>query len=282
MPIFYSNNLYTNNLEITGSITISGSWNITSSTPISIIATGSVTGTSSYSNNSATASFITASNIVGSVQSSSYSITSSNFAQALYSNLLQYTELTRACRALGSDILFEPVGGGFINAASGANRSMASGTAYGSMILVTYPCTLTGVYWIQGVAGVYTANNYNGLGLYKLTNTSTFTLVASSSNNGNTWKSASATQASASFATSYSAGVGIYMVLGAYNSSAQTTAPTIIGYRKITANPAGDISFYYGTNTLLSTAISRTSTTTLPTTITTTTNTYPAVYFALY
>lgn len=282
MPVFYSNNLYTNNLEITGSATISGSWSITSSAQISIFITGSVVGTASYSNNSATASFITASNIVGLIPSASRSITSSNFVQALYSNMLQYSEVTTACRALGSDMLFEPVGGGFINAATGATRLMASGTAYGSMILVTYPCTLTGVYWIQGVAGVYTANNYNGLGLYKLTDTSTYTLVASSSNDGNTWKSASGTQASASFTSQYSADIGIYMVLGAYNSSAQTTGPVLAGCRKTTANPAGDISFYYGTNTLLSTGALRVSTTTLPSTITTLTNTYPIVYFALY
>ena len=71
----------------------------------------------------------------------------------------------------------------------------------------------------------YTANNYNGVGLYSVSG-STLTLVASSTNDGNTWQQGTNWQSKA-FSSTYSAAAGIYYIAFIYSVSAATTAPSI-------------------------------------------------------
>lgn len=98
--------------------------------------------------------------------------------------------------------------------------------------------TITGVKWMQLTAGNYTANNYNGLGLYSYSG-GTLTLVASSTNDGNIWKvSSTNTFQSKAFSSTYAAAAGVYYVGALYCSSAQTTAPGI--YAAITGNATYD------------------------------------------
>lgn len=290
MPIFYTNTIISNTIQITGSVLVSGSLNLTSSSSTNMDFTGSVLGTSSFTLNSATASFITASNIFNGnassfVISSSTSLTSSNFTKANYTNRLKFSEGVAAARALGSDILFETVGTTAANLAAG--RPMANATATGTMILITYPCTITGVCYLQGSAGAYTASNYNGIALYKLTDSSTYTLVASSSNNGDLWKAASSTFVTASFTSTYSADIGIYAALALYNITGSATSnPNIVGIRKIPSANISSIntSRFIGSNTLLLQAFTRALTTSPPSTITsvTTLGNVAPMYFALY
>ena len=86
--------------------------------------------------------------------------------------------------------------------------------------------TVTGVKWYQGTQGNYTANNYNGVGLYTYSG-GTLTRVASSTDDGNIWKATSSTWSSKAFSATYSASKGIYFIGLLYCSSAQTTAPTV-------------------------------------------------------
>lgn len=88
--------------------------------------------------------------------------------------------------------------------------------------------TLTGVVFGQPTAGVYTASNYNGIGLYTYV-AGTLTLVASTTNDGNIWKTSSATWGTKAFSAPYAAAAGLYFLGFLYSSSAQTTAPSLLG-----------------------------------------------------
>jgi hypothetical protein len=86
--------------------------------------------------------------------------------------------------------------------------------------------TITGVKWYQGTQGVYTASNYNGVGLYTYSG-GTLTLVASSTNDGNIWKATGSAWSSKAFTSTYSASKGLYFIGVLHSASATTTAPTI-------------------------------------------------------
>ena len=94
------------------------------------------------------------------------------------------------------------------------------------MIYLPVSTTLTGVKWKQVTAGNYTANNYNGVGLYSISG-GTCTLVASSTDDGNIWKTTSGTIGSKAFSSTYAASPGVYMVVALHSSSANTTSPVI-------------------------------------------------------
>ena len=74
-------------------------------------------------------------------------------------------------------------------------------------------------------AGVYTANNYNGVGLYSHSS-GTLTLVASAATDGNIWKGTAGTVLSKAFTGTYSAAAGLFYI-GAIYSSSSGTAPQI-------------------------------------------------------
>ena len=61
--------------------------------------------------------------------------------------------------------------------------------------------TIAGVKWFQGVQGNYTADNYNGVGLYSYDGAGTLTLVASSTNDGNIWKASANSVGSKAFSS---------------------------------------------------------------------------------
>lgn len=87
--------------------------------------------------------------------------------------------------------------------------------------------TITGVKWYQKVIGSYTADNNNKVGLYSYSG-GTLTLVASSTDDGNLWQTASSeTFGTKAFSSTYDAAAGLYFVALLYNTSAQTTAPSI-------------------------------------------------------
>lgn len=86
--------------------------------------------------------------------------------------------------------------------------------------------TITGVKFFQHTQGNYTANNYNGVGLYSYSG-GTLTLVASSTNDGNIWKGTTSTWQTKAFSSTYVASAGIYFIGALYCTSSQTTAPQI-------------------------------------------------------
>ena len=126
--------------------------------------------------------------------------------------------------ALGSQFIgFPVIAPNFM--VTGSN-TIGSGTLEFSAYYITNPQTVTGIKFFQGTQGVYTANNYNGVGLYSYSG-GTLTLVASSTNDGNIWKGTSQTWQTKAFSSPYNASAGIYFVSFLYSSSAVTTAPAI-------------------------------------------------------
>jgi len=128
---------------------------------------------------------------------------------------------------------FNALGSGFLGMVlSNPNNSIFVNTALTSQrveftaIYLSKAVTVTGVKWYQGTQGSYTANNYNGVGLYTYSG-GTITLVASSTNDGNIWKAASATWSSKAFSSTYSASKGIYFIGWMYSASSATTAPIL-------------------------------------------------------
>jgi hypothetical protein len=133
--------------------------------------------------------------------------------------------VTLGQQALGSGI--KSVGLGCRSLANiTASLAMTDGQIYLSAVYLPAATTITGAKWFQIVAGVYTADNYNGIGLYTYSG-GTLTLVASSTDDGTIWKSTGAL--SKAFSSPYSAAAGVYFLGFIYNSSAQTTAPSITG-----------------------------------------------------
>lgn len=107
-------------------------------------------------------------------------------------------------------------------------RGLADGRIEFQSVYISQAATITGAWFLQVTQGNYTADNYNGIGLYSYS-AGTLTLVASTTNDGNIWKTAASTYASKAFSTPYSAAAGVYYVGFLYNSSAQTTAPSVGG-----------------------------------------------------
>jgi len=84
---------------------------------------------------------------------------------------------------------------------------------------------VTGVLWYQARAGVYTANNYNGFGLYKFSG-ATGTLIASTTTDTALLKGSTGFKFKA-FTSPSIVTTGAYVVALIYSNSVQPTAPTI-------------------------------------------------------
>lgn len=90
---------------------------------------------------------------------------------------------------------------------------------------ITTTSTITGVRFQLTTAGVYTANNFNGLALYSYS-AGTLTQVAITANTSTAWNAIGVK--SIAFTAPYTAAPGVYFVASLYCSSAQTTAPAFL------------------------------------------------------
>jgi hypothetical protein len=130
-------------------------------------------------------------------------------------------------------------GSSLITESFGLTTSMVTGrmvlahqTLHLVMVNVPVDTVVRGVKFIQAVQGNYTASSYNGVGLYSYS-AGNLTLIASSTNDGNTWQ-----QAAYGFYThSFQAGVnviaGIFWIGILYSRSAEVTAPQIAGAQDV-------------------------------------------------
>ncbi|GEO08748.1 hypothetical protein [Segetibacter aerophilus] len=126
---------------------------------------------------------------------------------------------------LGSTVKAEPL---YDLSRLTSNGALTSGTARFIAVYLPTAQTITGVRWFQNAAGVYTANNYNGIGLYSYNKTiGALTLVASSTDDGTIWQATTATWASKAFSSTYAAAAGVYFIGALWSASATTTAPDI-------------------------------------------------------
>lgn len=133
-------------------------------------------------------------------------------------------------QTLGSAIKGAPIG--FTYNSQSTAPALATGLVYFMGCLLPKPGNLVGIKcWMQTV-GNYTANNYNGVGLYSFTPvTGLLTLLGSSTNNGNIWKAATGFPGNVIPFSAVQIGLaaGVYFSAMLYNSSAQVTAPAVYG-----------------------------------------------------
>ena len=132
-------------------------------------------------------------------------------------------------RLLGSKIIGENLDGWGLNSVVNGN-SLVNQRMYFYIFTFEKDTTCTGIKWKQIIQGSYTANNYNGVGLYEW-NGSAWNLIASSTTDGTIWSSVAANGIgykafSSSVAVSKSK---IYAAVALWCRSAQTTVPQL-GY----------------------------------------------------
>jgi hypothetical protein len=148
-----------------------------------------------------------------------------------------------------------------------AAANMASQTIFLAAVYLP-ACTVTGITFLMNTPGIYTANNYNGVGLYSYS-APTATLVASSTNDGNMWKQSGNNNYQKAFTSTAVITAGVYFAAYLYCSSAQTTAPQLYSYPVY--NGTGMNAWFTTNNTRVFGSIA--SQTTLPSTINMSTST---------
>lgn len=133
-------------------------------------------------------------------------------------------QLLTELRALGSDAVALPIAAyaGMIS-----YTDLVDAIAFGQSFYISKTTIVTGVRFIQRTQGVYAADNYNGIALYRLTGGTSLSKVTETANNGDLWKGASYSLQTIPFTSAQTLTPGVYYVVGLYNSSSQTTAPNI-------------------------------------------------------
>lgn len=134
--------------------------------------------------------------------------------------------ITTAYQALGSSI--KSVNLNHLTGWTTTAVGLTSQTAIFVPVYLQTAQSITGVMYEQDTAGVFTASNYNGFGLYSIS-AGTLSLVASTPTDGNLFKNADDTFVKKAFASPYSASAGVYYIATLYSSSTQTTQPAISG-----------------------------------------------------
>lgn len=213
------------------SLTISGSLNVSSSLTYGNISfqtmSNNIQGTSSYAITALTSSYVSSSNVLGVVNSSSFALNTSLLLSSVTTATSSADFMVPHYQSLGSQIKLKPIGE-FAASNISTYNTLTSGWLHIAAVYVYEPIIVTGVMWWQQVQGVYTSNNYNGVALYSYDGSGTINLLVSSSNNGNMSKASSTTWASQSFSAPYTiTSEGIYYIGYMYSTSAATTTPQI-------------------------------------------------------
>jgi len=198
--------------------------------------------------------------------------------QTQINNKPSNTEIISGYQGLGSTVKAVPIGINLL-----LNVATTTGLVLSRLLLtpvyLSAPATITGVKWHQSNIGSYTANNYNGVGLYSVSG-GVATLIASSTNDGTIWQTfASGTWGNKAFSSPLSNQVaGTYYIGALYNYSAQVTVPQLIS---INSSPAIVQAFDFTSGKLNCTLAGQT---TLPTplTLSTTTGAVVTHWFSLY
>ena len=139
-------------------------------------------------------------------------------------------ELGEALRAFGGKIIAAPI---FCDMDASTTTALQDSDMFVVAIYLPKDTTLTGVRFSLGTQGDYTADGNNRIGLYKVSGT-TATLVASTTNDPDTWKGAQYAWTDHAFSSPYEATKGGYYIGCLYNYSAQTAAPAIYSGEPIT------------------------------------------------
>ena len=111
---------------------------------------------------------------------------------------------------------------------SGASGALSDGIVYYLLTKVTDTITITSLAFTNATPGVYTGDNYNGVGIYAISG-NTATLVRSSTNNLTLWTGASNTNIVVPLSSPIVLNPGFYFLASLYNHNGQTTAPSVHG-----------------------------------------------------
>lgn len=139
-------------------------------------------------------------------------------------NAITDDRLVTSLQSIGSDIKGFTVGSELNSFVTGL--TLSDGIIYLVPVSLRKAATLTGVRVVMHTQGAYTADNENRIGLFTQSG-STYTLVASSTNNGALWTAVANGLVTIPFSSTYAATAGTYWIGVMYNSSAETTGPRI-------------------------------------------------------
>lgn len=198
--------------------------------------------------------------------------------QTQINNKPSNTEVISGYQGLGSTIKASPIG---LNLSLNISVATAFTTQRLSLmpVYLSAPATITGVKWYQSTIGNYTANNYNGVGLYSVSG-GTITLIASSTNDGNIWQTfATGTWGNKAFSSPLSNQVaGTYFIGALWNASATVTAPSIQTFTSSTAS----VQAFDFTGGRLASILASQTTLPSPLTLSTTTGASTSFWLSLY
>jgi len=132
-------------------------------------------------------------------------------------------------QVMGSNVKALPFGAYILQGGVISTATLTDGRLIGSLFVITEPLFLTGFGYSIYTAGDYTADNYNGISLYKVTGDVIDVVVGGqTADDGNMWKVAGNNEKA--LPTPITLTPGLYYVRSLYNSSAQTTAPLITSF----------------------------------------------------
>lgn len=107
------------------------------------------------------------------------------------------------------------------------NSGMVDGIIYWLLVNLDKSDSITGVGFVLGTQGNYTADKNNKIGVYSISGT-TYTLVDSSANNGDLWKATAHTLTQVPFSGGkHYLKKGVYLITLLWNASATTAAPAM-------------------------------------------------------
>ena len=139
------------------------------------------------------------------------------------------TPFQKALKGFGSTLKLFPL----YDYAFPNNNAMIDNRIYFVLCYTSDTVKITGFKYSLTTQGSFTADNYNGIGLYSVSGGSggTATLVSSTTNdvNGDLWKATASTLVTKDLPSPVTIAPGYYYIACVYNSSAQTTAPSIQG-----------------------------------------------------
>jgi hypothetical protein len=124
--------------------------------------------------------------------------------------------------------------------------ALSDGFCYYHLYEVTDTIQVSAFQYMVGTSGVYTPDNYNGIALFSYNkNTKTYTKIIETANDGAMWSQTASGLYTKTF-TPQTLSPGFYAVAMIYNSSAQTTAPSLYQYGTINSLAANIYGHYLG------------------------------------
>lgn len=129
-------------------------------------------------------------------------------------------------KALGSPVQYSNyLGGGSVSSAG-----LLDGQLYITSVFIPKQSIITNIGWRVGTTqGNYTADEYNGIGIYSMNNsTGDLTLLGKTANDATIWSSfATTTYGNKDFESPITLEKGIYFLVYLHNNSAQVTVPSL-------------------------------------------------------